>query len=693
MKTLVLALSAVLLAGVAPAATGQVGDLEVKIHAPLPDLVVTSSETSIEVRGGASVLGGVKQLDLFFVLDTSRSLRRTDPEDHRKAGAIGLVESLPAWSDIQFGVVAFDRKAELLSPLSGNRAEVVAALRALERKGATNLAGGIRLALEGFQQGARESSSRVILLFTDGRSNEKKALTAMNEARAQGVAIHTLLLGKDSKGSRMLSEIADGTGGDFIQVADPADLPDAFRNLRTAGVEGVTLRVNDSPPLPATLTLGSFTARVPLEAGENRIVATATSRDGTTKTDTVTVIVRPDGCAELLVQAMRDGKPALSISERAVEIVFDASGSMWGQLQGVAKIEIAKETLDAALDWLPPDLLLSLRAYGHQHRREAHNCEDTELLVPSGTDNRQQIRSAIAQLRPKGQTPLGYALEQIAGDHGSFEGERAVVLVTDGIESCGGDAPAAARALQQAGPVPVHVIGFGLEDAADEDLASLRAIAEASGGTFLTAGSADELRRALSTTVGTTFQVWRGSELVAQGTLGADEVMQLPAGSYRVHLDSRPPQEMEIALESEVHYRVVFQRDGNDVSHATWRDTVEYAFCENVAPGSDAVPAAPGENAPRSRRTARLEIATGSVEIWQNLRAERSADWGVVVRHPSLKKGQVMAWSGNDADVAERAAEGLRAALQDAEAADPVANVVRDVVRRVGSAESETLAR
>ena len=101
-KTLALLLGSVaLLLGFAPAATAEVARLEVEIQKPVSDLVLTGRPTSIEVRGGASVFGGVKRLDLFFVLDTSSSLKLTDPQDYRTAGAIGLVESLPDSSEDQ----------------------------------------------------------------------------------------------------------------------------------------------------------------------------------------------------------------------------------------------------------------------------------------------------------------------------------------------------------------------------------------------------------------------------------------------------------------------------------------------------------------------------------------------------------------------------------------------------------------
>jgi Mg-chelatase subunit ChlD len=692
------AMTGLLLAAAAYGATDPIGDLRVEIQTPVPGQVLSSVQTSLEVVGGASVFGGVRTLDLFLVLDTSRSLKRTDPRDYRRAGAIGLVRSLPPWSDIQIGVVDFDRKANLLSPLTSDRDAVIGVLERLDRSGRTNLASGIRAALNGFALRGRDGSSRVMLLFTDGKSDSDETRRAMQEARRQGVAIHTLMLGADARGMELLGEVASGTGGSFVRVTDPARLPEAFLNLRTTGVEQVTLRVGDSDPIPTELVGGTFSGRVPVQRGENRIVATATSLAGETREHAVTVHVtgplsvvidapadgkliaereseitvegrvgfftesspgveallpdgvkgvvltvndsppfastlegdrfrgrvllqegvnrivatatatdgmtaiaattvniRPPGCGELQVEAVSGGKPALSLSERAVEIVFDASNSMWGRMQGQPKMSVAKQILQDSLEWFPADLKVALRVYGHQYRREQRHCQDSQLLVPFASDNRDRIRSAIDEFRPRGQTPLAYSLEQIAGDFGDFNGERAVVLVTDGIESCGGDPVAAARALQGRGRTPVHVIGFGLGNSDDADAASLRAIAEASGGRFLTATSAEELREALTVTVGTSFRVVRRDVTVAEGALGGGGPLRVSAGDYQVHIDSAPPVQLPVTVASEEQVTLQLKRERGKLLHRMRRQPAEYVACDELSALEESHPAASGD--------------------------------------------------------------------------------------------------
>ena len=62
------------------------GDLRVEIHRPTSNLRLSNWETSIEIEGRASVFGGVKQIDLMLVLDTSQSLSRTAGHQYQLLG-------------------------------------------------------------------------------------------------------------------------------------------------------------------------------------------------------------------------------------------------------------------------------------------------------------------------------------------------------------------------------------------------------------------------------------------------------------------------------------------------------------------------------------------------------------------------------------------------------------------------------
>jgi Mg-chelatase subunit ChlD len=557
------------------------GGLQIEIQSPSVDFTASEGETTVEVEGIASAIGGVRYLDMIFVMDTSQSLRSTDPSDFRSAGAIGLVRNLSPRSDIKIGVVSFDNKGALVQPLTSVRDKVVEAIRELPRSGSTNLAAGLLRALSELKDNGRPDSSRVIMLFTDGKSNEKKAYDAAVQSHFQGVTVQTLLLGSDTKGTSILDTVAWATGGSFVQVKDPTMLPKAFLDLRTTGVDSVTLSVNGSEPVKAKLAGGTFSGSLPLEVGENRIIAFATSLDGQTQESIVTVDVRDASCAALEVAAVKEGRPVISLNDRAVEIVVDASRSMWGRMHGEPKMVVAKEILQDVSYWFPEDLQLALRAYGSTSPSDSADCADSALLVPFGDQNREPIRAAIAGLRPLGQTPIAYALNQAARDFGTLQDDRAVVLVTDGIESCGGDPVQAARELREQG-ITVHLIGFGLGNGADEDTASLQAVANASGGRYVTAGSAAELKEALVQTVATSFSVFKGNTEVANGSLGSDKSIYLPEGDYRVELDSSPPQSVRVNLAPRDQLTLTLQKKGDFVSHFERRDRMEHRSCEDV---------------------------------------------------------------------------------------------------------------
>ena len=577
-------LFAAVLACFSPLAVGQQeneGDVQIEIQSPAADFTVTDGATTVEVDGIASAIGGVRYLDMIFVMDTSQSLRNTDPRDYRSQGAIGLVRNLSPRSDIQVGVVSFDNKGELAQPLTSDRDLAVQALRDLPKSGSTNIAAGIQTALQELEDNGRPDSSRVIMLFTDGMSNEKRAYEAAVASHSKNVTIQSLLLGSSVKGTSILDTVAWATGGSFVHVSDPTMLPQAFLDLRTTGIDSVMLSVNGSEPFAAKLAGGTFSGSLPLEVGDNTIVALATSLEGDTNESSITVTVRDASCAALEVAAIKDGRSVLSLADRSVEIVVDASRSMWGQINGEAKMSIAKNILDDVSYWFPQDLDLALRAYGSTSPSEANNCGDSTLLVPFSELNREPIRAAISGLRPTGQTPIAYALDQAAQDFGTLQSDRAVVLVTDGIESCGGDPARAARELSEQGII-VHVIGFGLGNAADEDTWSLQAIADASGGRYVTAGSAAELKDALTQTVATPYSVFKGDIKVASGSLGSEQTMYLPEGDYRVEVQSTPPQIVPVSLSPRDRVAVTLEKQGGRVAHAEDRSQMEHRSCEDV---------------------------------------------------------------------------------------------------------------
>ena len=184
--------------------------------------------------------------------------------------------------------------------------------------------------------------------------------------------------------------------------------------------------------------------------------------------------------------------PFTASAAEDVMIVYDGSNSMWGQIEGVAKIETAREVMADLVETWPQSTNLGLLAYGH--RREG-DCSDIELVIPPGPLDRVSFLESVNAITPRGKTPLTDAVVQAAETLSFRDNPATVVLISDGVESCLADPCSISAQLEEQGiAFTAHVIGF---DIAREDQRQLSCIAENTGGTFVPAQDADELRNAI----------------------------------------------------------------------------------------------------------------------------------------------------------------------------------------------------
>lgn len=187
--------------------------------------------------------------------------------------------------------------------------------------------------------------------------------------------------------------------------------------------------------------------------------------------------------------------PAAAAANRVI-VILDGSGSMWAQIDGKPKLEIARESLRAVLKTVPAEDEIGFMAYGH---REKGSCGDIELIVPPAAGTAAAITKAADHLKFLGKTPLSAAVKQAAEALRYTEDKATVVLITDGLETCGGDPCALGRELKETGvDFTAHVVGFGLTDEEGRQVACL---AENTGGRYIAAGNEQALQDALKAVV------------------------------------------------------------------------------------------------------------------------------------------------------------------------------------------------
>jgi Ca-activated chloride channel homolog len=162
---------------------------------------------------------------------------------------------------------------------------------------------------------------------------------------------------------------------------------------------------------------------------------------------------------------------ALAQKQRPVTrvlIIFDASNSMYEKYNGSTRIETAKKMFAQFADSLAilKNAEFALRLYGHQKQVPPQDCSDTKLEIPFGKNNLDPIKSRIKNLSPRGTTPIARSLIEAADDFPNSPGVNIIILITDGIEECGGDVCDAAKRLREKGiQFRPFVIGLALSPA------------------------------------------------------------------------------------------------------------------------------------------------------------------------------------------------------------------------------------
>jgi len=220
----------------------------------------------------------------------------------------------------------------------------------------------------------------------------------------------------------------------------------------------------------------------------------------------------------------------------AVLLVLDASGSMLQKLGATRRIDIAKQTLTKLTSsTIPAGTPFALRVFG----REVDSCQ-TDLDVPLGPLNPAAVGQRIAALQAKNgaKTPIGASLAKTSDDLKGASGEKLIVLITDGEETCGGDPAAEIDKLRKAGiSTRVSIVGFALDD--EKLAATFRRWSDLGGGAFFDAKDGAGLDKALAAALRPVFEVLNAQgQVIASGIVGGDAV-SAPAGNHTVRLKDR----------------------------------------------------------------------------------------------------------------------------------------------------------
>lgn len=235
------------------------------------------------------------------------------------------------------------------------------------------------------------------------------------------------------------------------------------------------------------------------------------------------------GLAPGLQGAAAQNDPARTIN---LQLIVDSSGSMAAPTDtGIARMDSAKTVLNQVISSLPDTdgVNVGFRIYGqggdNSESGRAESCVSSDLVVAMDGVDVPALTDQVDALQPVGWTPLAYALDEARNDFEDEAGDdvvNAIVMVTDGLETCDGDPVGVAGDLRTSDlGIVTNVIGFGTT-AEEQDI--LSGIAAEGGGELYSSSNAGQLISAV-------FDILENLDVVAE--TGSGETRDSPLGVGR----------------------------------------------------------------------------------------------------------------------------------------------------------------
>lgn len=178
--------------------------------------------------------------------------------------------------------------------------------------------------------------------------------------------------------------------------------------------------------------------------------------------------------------------------------ILDYSNSMNEFLLEKSKYEMLLESMKYILSRMSDNNKIGLRLYGQRWGiTPLDACRATSLVVPINSGNIQSISSALSKYKPRGMTPITYSLKQaVQKDFKGLEGEKHIILITDGGENCD-ESPCkyAMELIKHRQDIKIDVIAFNIDNQADLD--QLECVAKVTSGKMYNADTKADLKRSL----------------------------------------------------------------------------------------------------------------------------------------------------------------------------------------------------
>lgn len=208
----------------------------VSLEGALANRYVTAGEETVLVSRLRIVAGTAPdarrpRINLALVVDTSGSMEGDAIAQARVASRALLDQMRPG---DRLAVVTFDSRTEVLlasTEIDGSRLDDLRdRMNAMQARGTTDLAGGLRLGLEEVVRHYDATGINRVVLLSDGVPNDASTVAALAQAAGERhIAITALGLGLEYD-ETLLASIAQTSGGRFHYVEEPSAMASVFRD-------------------------------------------------------------------------------------------------------------------------------------------------------------------------------------------------------------------------------------------------------------------------------------------------------------------------------------------------------------------------------------------------------------------------------------------------------------------------------
>lgn len=165
-----------------------------------------------------------RNFEVGFIIDSSGSMKRSDPDKLRISKSQELISAINASTNIG---AHFNSKGHFLA--KGPTNHVRPTFVNIGQSGGTNILDGLDIAIDKF---SNDTSPKIAILITDGKSNTSKILSILKKAQSKNIKIYTIGLGNASQlNEYLLAQIANSTGGSYYNVKENVNLVEAYQSI------------------------------------------------------------------------------------------------------------------------------------------------------------------------------------------------------------------------------------------------------------------------------------------------------------------------------------------------------------------------------------------------------------------------------------------------------------------------------